>query len=110
MVYVLKNKEEIAYYIVFCKAQTSLQEMVNVAGSRWTIEECFERAKDNVGLDQYKVRKWQGWYRHITLAMFAFSFLAVLKSKQLFKKGEFKMKTNLLSRLLSQKSSVYCSG
>jgi SRSO17 transposase len=106
----LKNKEEIAYYIVFCKAETSLEEMVHVAGRRWAIEECFERAKDNVGLDQYEVRKWQGWYKHITLAMFAFSFLAVLKSKQLFKKGEFKMKTNLLSHLLSQKSSVYCSG
>lgn len=118
----LKNKkEEVAYYIVFCKAETSLKEMIYVAGRRWTVEECFERAKDNVGLDQYEVRKWQGWYRHITLAMFAFSFLAVLKSQQsLFKKGIFrkmpnkmkffkkKRKTSFL--LLSRKSSGSCSG
>ena len=42
------------------------QDLVRVAGTRWAIEECFEEAKGQVGLDQYEVRKWEGWYRHIT--------------------------------------------
>ena len=41
---------------------------MRVAGTRWAIEECFEEAKGEVGLDQYEVRRWDGWYRHITLA------------------------------------------
>jgi SRSO17 transposase len=52
--------------------------MVRVAGSRWAIEECFEAAKGEVGLDQYEVRSWHGWYRHITLAMTAHAYLTVL--------------------------------
>ena len=44
---------------------------------RWAIEECFGAAKNECGLDQYEVRCWTGWYRHITLAMAAHAFLAV---------------------------------
>jgi SRSO17 transposase len=50
-----------------------------VAGTRWTIEACFEAAKGEVGLDQYEVRSWTGWHRHITLAMLAHAYLAVLR-------------------------------
>ena len=46
---------------------TDIEELVRVAGTRWAIEECFEEAKGEVGLDQYEVRRWDGWYRHITL-------------------------------------------
>ena len=53
--------------------------MAKAAGSRWTIEECFEMAKGEVGLDQYEVRGWIGWYRHITFAMLALAFLAKLR-------------------------------
>ena len=52
---------------------------MRVAGRRWAIEECFEEAKGQVGLDQYEVRKWDGWYRHITLAMLAHAYLAVIR-------------------------------
>ena len=54
---------------------------MRVAGTRWTIEECFEEAKGEVGLDQYEVRKWDGWYRHITLAMLAHACLAVVRQQ-----------------------------
>jgi len=47
---------------------------------RWTVEECFEAAKGEVGLDQYEVRSWHGWYRHITLAMVALAYLAALRA------------------------------
>ena len=60
-----------AFYVVFAPVQISLPTAVSVAGQRWTIEECFEIAKDELGLDEYEVRTWHGWYRHITLVMLA---------------------------------------
>ena len=70
---------ELAYYVCFGPEGTTLDELVRVAGTRWAIEECFEEAKGQVGLDQYEVRKWAGWYRHITLAMLAHAYLAVVR-------------------------------
>ena len=52
-------------------------ELVRVAGTRWAIEECFEVAKQEVGLSDYEIRSWHGWYRHITLAMLAHAYLSV---------------------------------
>jgi SRSO17 transposase len=69
---------KLAYYVCYAPQGTDLQTLVRVAGMRWMVEECFEAAKGEVGLDQYEVRNWQGWYRHITLAMLAHAYLAVL--------------------------------
>jgi SRSO17 transposase len=55
--------------------------MVKVAGTRWAVEECFETAKGEVGLDQYEVRSWSGWYRHITLVLFAHAYLTVVRAQ-----------------------------
>jgi len=71
---------ERAYYVVFAPAGTSLRTLARVAGQRWRIEQSFELAKGEVGLDQYEVRRWDGWYRHMTLAMFALAYLAVLRA------------------------------
>ena len=62
----LANPGELAYYVCYGPAGTTLEELARVAGTRWAIEECFEEAKGQVGLDQYEVRRWDGWYRHIT--------------------------------------------
>ena len=70
---------ELAYFVVFAPAGTPLSTLVRVAGQRWTIEECFELGKDEVGLDEYEVRHWPGWYRHITLSMWALAFLTVTR-------------------------------
>ncbi len=75
----LNEPGELAYYVVFGPASTSLQELVQVVGQRWTIEESFELAKDELGLDQYEVRKWQSWYRYITLVMVAQAYLTVIR-------------------------------
>ena len=56
---------------------------MRVAGSRWPVESCCEAAKGEVGLDQYEVRSWTGWYRHITLAMWAYALLTVLRAAHL---------------------------
>jgi SRSO17 transposase len=54
--------------------------MARIAGTRWTIEESFEASKGEVGLTDYEVRSWHGWHRHITLAMAAHAYLAVLRA------------------------------
>ena len=74
---------ELACYVCFGPAETTLEELVRVAGIRWSIEECFEEAKGQVGLDQYEVRRWDGWHRHITLAMLAHAYLAVVRHQAL---------------------------
>lgn|GEM_PF-1734173 len=72
---------ESSYYVVSASEKTTLDEIVKVAGSRWAIEESFESAKGEVGLDHYEVRNWDGWYRHITLAMFAHAYLTVVRAR-----------------------------
>jgi len=72
---------ESSYYVVSASEKTTLDEIVKVAGSRWAIEESFESAKGEVGLDHYEVRSWDGWYRHITLAMFAHAYLTVVRAR-----------------------------
>jgi SRSO17 transposase len=72
--------QEMTAYMVFAPPVTALEEVVRVAGSRWTIESGFEAAKGEVGLDHYEVRSWTGWYRHITLVMWAYALLTVLRA------------------------------
>jgi len=75
----IKKPEEFTFYLTLAPTGTPLAELVRVAGTRWTVESCFETAKGEVGLDQYEVRSWTGWHRHITLAMLAHAYLAVLR-------------------------------
>ena len=65
--------------MVFGPAQSTLPELVKVAGARWQIESCFETAKGEFGLDQYEVRRWEAWYRFITLAMLAQAFVSAMR-------------------------------
>ena len=88
----VSKPDEIAYYFVFGPADVTLQQVVHVAGTRWQVEQAFELAKGEVGLDEYEVRTWVGWYRHITLAMFALAYLTVVRqhaqqAQQTGKKG-----------------------
>ncbi len=71
---------DMAYVLVFAPVDTSLEEMVEAFGTRWTVEQCFEEGKGEVGLDEYEVRSWHGWFRHITLSMVALAFLAALRA------------------------------
>jgi SRSO17 transposase len=76
----LSEPADLAFYRVFAPADTPLAEMVRVTGTRWSIEESFERAKGEVGLDQYEVRRYDAWYRHITLCLLAHAFLEVTRA------------------------------
>jgi len=71
---------DLAYYVVFAPAGTALSLLARVAGTRWAIEGCFQIAKSEVGLADYEVRRWDGWYRHITLALLAQAFLTVVRA------------------------------
>ena len=73
---------EIAYYHCYGPARTTLTRLVEVAGSRWAIEECFQSAKNECGLDHYQVRKYHAWYRHITLSMAAHACLSVIRAAE----------------------------
>jgi SRSO17 transposase len=72
---------EYAYYHVYAASTTRLPEVVQVVGTRWVIESGFAHAKGEVGLDQYQVRCWEGWYRAITLALVAYAYLAVVRAQ-----------------------------
>jgi SRSO17 transposase len=76
----LSDATDLAYFLACAPAETSLETLVEVAGTRWAVEESLETAKGEVGLDEYEVRKWRGWYRHITLALLAHAFLTVTRA------------------------------
>jgi SRSO17 transposase len=75
----LDEPDEMAFHLTLAPEGTDLATLVRVAGRRWTIESCFEAAKGEVGLDEYEVRSWTGWHRHVTLAMLAHAYLAVVR-------------------------------
>ena len=77
----ISDPSEVTAYIAFARAATTLTELVRVAGMRWTVEESIQTAKGEVGLDHYEVRSWTGWYRHMTLALWAQAFLSVIRTE-----------------------------
>jgi SRSO17 transposase len=73
---------EVAYFLCGGRPGTTLRDLVRVAGKRWAIEECFALAKGGCGLDEYEVRSWAGWHRHVTLSLFALAVLAVIRCRE----------------------------
>jgi SRSO17 transposase len=82
----LKDPEDIAYYACWGPARSSTADLAWTAGSRWHVEECFQQAKNEAGLDHYQVRTWRAWYAHVTLSMAACAWLAAARARAL--KGE----------------------
>jgi SRSO17 transposase len=78
----IEEQPEHAYYRFYApRLKATLESLVRVAGQRWQIEQAFQTAKGECRLDHYEVRHWQGWYRHITLAMLAAAVLAILRAR-----------------------------
>jgi SRSO17 transposase len=80
------DPKQLAYYLAYAPARTSLETLVRVASSRYTVEQCIEEAKGETGLDEYEVRFWHSWYRHITLSMMAHAWLASIRLQEQEKK------------------------
>jgi SRSO17 transposase len=76
-----ETEDEYAYFICYHQRGTSLGELVDAAGRRWGVEECFAVTKSDAGLDQHQVRRWIAWYRHSILAILAAAFLAVARAR-----------------------------
>lgn len=82
----ISRPQEIAYYVCYGPRRSGLVDLAWTAGTRWRIEECFQQAKNDTGLDHYQVRTWRAWHAHITLSMLALAWLA--GAKTLTAKGE----------------------
>jgi SRSO17 transposase len=74
---------EVAYFLCHTAPGTTLAELVAAAGRRWMVEESFQVAKGQVGLDEHEVRKWCSWYRHTTVCMLAMAFLVAVRSRHI---------------------------
>ena len=72
---------EFAYFTTWCPAGTSIETLVNVEGHRWSIEDSFETAKNEFGLDHNETRSWHGWHRHVSLVMMAFAMMAAIRHR-----------------------------
>lgn len=72
---------ELAYFTTWCRHGTEMETLVQVEGRRWSIEDAFETAKNELGLDHNETRSWHGWHRHVSLVMLAFALLAVVRHK-----------------------------
>lgn len=83
----LSDPTEIAYYLSNAPVDTPLLKLAQVASTRYTVEQCIEEAKGETGLDEYEVRYWQSWHRHITLSMMAHTWLASVRYQATEKKG-----------------------
>jgi SRSO17 transposase len=77
----VSDPTEVAYFACGGPPDTTLRQLVSVAGTRWAIEDLFELGKGDCGLDEYEVRSWTGWHRHVTLSLFALAVVAVIRSR-----------------------------
>ncbi|MGW6462139.1 IS701 family transposase [Streptomyces sp. NPDC055078] len=77
----LSDPCEVAYYMAYAPIVADVPELARIAGAHGAVEECFQAAKNECGLDEYEVRRYPGWYRHITLAMLAHAFLTALAAR-----------------------------
>jgi len=81
------DPKQIASDLAYVPVWTPFQTLIRVASSRYTVEQCLEEAKGETGLDEYEVRFWHSWYRHITLSMMAHAWLASIRLQEQEKKG-----------------------
>ncbi|WP_308163785.1 transposase [Bradyrhizobium sp. SRL28] len=72
---------DLAFFTTWCPTGTSIETLVAVEGHRWAIEDSFETAKNEFGLDHNESRSWHGWHRHVSLVMLAFAMMAVIRHR-----------------------------
>ena len=72
---------DLAFFTTWCPAATSIETLVEVEGHRWAIEDSFETAKSEFGLDHNESRSWHGWHRHVSMVMLAFAMMAVIRHR-----------------------------
>jgi SRSO17 transposase len=73
--------QDLAFFSTWCPAGTSIEKLVAIEGHRWAIEDSFETAKNELGLDHNETRSWHGWHRHVSLVMLAFAMMAAIRHR-----------------------------
>jgi SRSO17 transposase len=73
--------DDLAFFTTWCPAGTAIETLVAVEGHRWAIEDSFETAKNEFGLDHNESRSWHGWHRHVSLVMLAFAMMAAIRHR-----------------------------
>ena len=97
----IEDPNDLAYFLTYAPTGTSLEKLVQIAGTRWGIETSFKQTKNEVGLDNYEVRTYTGWYRHVTMCMIAFFFLMLVRNRLRIAEGILEKKTALpISRMI----------
>jgi SRSO17 transposase len=72
---------DLAFFSTWCRAGTGIEMLVKIEGHRWAIEDSFETAKNELGLDHNETRSWHGWHRHVSLVMLAFAMMAAIRHR-----------------------------
>lgn len=75
----IADDDDLAFFSTWCPKGTTMEKLVLVEGHRWAIEDSFETAKNELGLDHNETRSWHGWHRHVSLVMLAFAMMAVIR-------------------------------
>jgi SRSO17 transposase len=83
----IDDPEEMGFYQAYGPGETTAEKLVRVCQERWIVEECFAEAKGEVSLDNYEVRRWDSWHRHITLSLLAHAFLALTRRAAIEEEG-----------------------
>jgi len=73
------DADDLAFFSTWCPKGTPMKKLVSVEGHRWAIEDSFEAAKNELGLDHNETRSWHGWHRHVSLVMLAFAMMAIIR-------------------------------
>ena len=102
----ISDPTDIAFYVCYGRRGTRLRELVRVAGGPWAVEESFQTAKNEVGLDNHQVRRYDAWYAHITLAMLAAAFLVATRATEAEKGATIPTQTSS-SRSAATRSDAY---
>jgi SRSO17 transposase len=71
----------LAFFSTWCPKKTPMEKLISVEGCRWAIEDSFETAKNELGLDHNETRSFHGWHRHVSLVMLAFAMMAAIRHR-----------------------------
>jgi len=77
----IDDRNDLAFFSTWCPKSTTMEKLVLIEGHRWAIEDSFETAKNELGLDHNETRSWHGWHRHVSLVMLAFAMMAAIRSR-----------------------------
>ena len=102
------SEGEMVYFSTWCPAGTTLETLVAVEGHRWSVEDGFEVAKTELGLDHNETRSWHGWHRHVSLVMLAFAMLAMIRHRA--NRGRKKNQPSKLRRQIRALGSLVGAG